>query len=659
MQEPATRLRLRSTQTRDVAFCVDLDGVVSWCDEGAAAALHLTAGVRLADHLSPVGEERLRPLLARACASDADDEWTLPFVVDGHVVVVVLDAARDGGHIELCGQVTRSTYAQAFNENVRHRRELDFQRDELKESHLAVVALHGELADKENAAEHAAEVKARLVANISHEFRTPLHSILGLSKLLLDECDGPLNEEQSLQLRFIRQGAEELSTLVDDLLDLSKLDAGKAALHIERFSVQEFLTGLRGAMRPLLARDAPVKLVVDDLEGDVTVETDRGKLAQILRNLIGNAIKFTEEGEVRVSVVVVGDSVAFAVADTGVGIAPADQESIFEEFTQLKNRLQAKTKGAGLGLSLSRRLAQLLGGSIVVDSAVDHGATFTLHVPMVHEEAVALSAIQLRPLDPQKAPILVVEDDRKSIFVYERFLTIAGFQIVPARTIEAAREVLQRCTPAAILLDVMLEGEASWDFLAELKQAPATKNIPVLVVTVTNREQKARALGADEFWLKPLDEDRLLKKLKQIARSSGGGPRGIAKVLHIDDDPAARYLFRKILAPTPYTLLETSDGHEGIAIARREKPHVIVLDFLLKEMTAFDVLDDLKSDPRTRDIPVIISTSHALPAEERERLAQHTDAILSKAQLSRELALHRITDALRKAGVGNVTTEVP
>lgn len=650
MQEPATRLRLRSGPTRDVAFAVDLNGLVVWCDETAQSLLRLAPGARLAERLSPVGEERLRPLLARAREADHDDEWTLPFVVDGRVVVVLLDAAKDGETIELSGQI----YAQALSDTVRQRRELDFQRDELKESHLAVVALHGELADKENAAEHAAEVKARLVANISHEFRTPLHSILGLSKLLLEECDGPLNEEQALQVRFIRQGAEELSTLVDDLLDLSKLDSGNPSLHLEAFSLDEFLTGLRGAMRPLVARDGPVQLIVEEVKDDVTLDTDRGKLAQILRNLIGNAVKFTEEGEVRVSTVVDGDRVAFVVKDTGVGIAPVDHEAIFEEFTQLKNRLQQKTKGSGLGLSLSRRLAHLLGGSIVVDSALDAGSTFTLHVPRVHEESEQLSAIQRRPIDPQRAPILVVEDDRKSIFVYERFLTLAGFQILSARTIEAARELLQTHRPAAILLDVMLEGEASWDFLAELKRAPETKDIPVLVVTVTNREQKARALGADEFWLKPLDADRMLKKLKQIAKMSGIGARGVAKVLHIDDDPAARYLFRKILAATPYTLLETDDGHEGIALARREKPNVIVLDFLLKGMTAFDVLDDLKSDPRTRDIPVIISTSHALPPEERERLAQQTDAILSKAQLSRELALHRITDALRKAGVGNV-----
>jgi CheY-like chemotaxis protein len=222
---------------------------------------------------------------------------------------------------------------------------------------------------------------------------------------------------------------------------------------------------------------------------------------------------------------------------------------------------------------------------------------------------------------------------------------------VPARTVEDARRLLPSLTPAAIVLDVMLEGETSWDFLAQLKRDPATADIPVLVVTVTSKEQKARALGADEFWLKPIDQDRLLRRLRALARPGTG-----ARVLLIDDDERSRYLTRKILAASPFTLLEASTGPDGVRVAREQQPNVILLDFLLEDTTAFDVLDDLKSDPRTRGIPVIIVTSHQLESAERQRLLAETEAILSKESLSRELAINRIRDALRKVGGVSATT---
>jgi CheY-like chemotaxis protein len=213
----------------------------------------------------------------------------------------------------------------------------------------------------------------------------------------------------------------------------------------------------------------------------------------------------------------------------------------------------------------------------------------------------------------------VVEDDRKTIFIYEKYLAMAGFQVVPARSIEDAERIIAKTRPAAV----------------------------VLVVTVTAKEQKARALGADEFWLKPVDQGRLLRKLGTIVTN---GSRG--KVLVIDDDERARYLMRKHLEGGSYQLFEAASGPEGVSMAQTHRPHVILLDFLLREMNAFDVLDELKGDVRTRTIPVIIITSHALQPEERERLEADTEVILSKQSLSREIAINRIRDALRKAGVG-------
>jgi CheY-like chemotaxis protein/two-component sensor histidine kinase len=454
---------------------------------------------------------------------------------------------------------------------------------------------------------------------VSHEFRTPLHTILGLSRILLDGSDGELSDEQRKQIRFMRASAEELSTLVDDMLDISRAEAGKAILRPERFTLAELMSGLRGMLRPLVTMPENVELRFEEPQETVTLETDRGKLSQILRNLVSNALKFTEAGSVTVYAEKEDTELALRVMDTGIGI-PNDQfEHIFEEFGQVENPLQSRVKGSGLGLTLSRRLAEILGGTLTVASTVGAGSTFTLRIPCMHPEVSEFNRLQTRAIDPARAPILVVEDDRKTIFIYEKYLAMAGFQVVPARSIEDAERIIAKTRPAAV----------------------------VLVVTVTAKEQKARALGADEFWLKPVDQGRLLRKLGTIVTN---GSRG--KVLVIDDDERARYLMRKHLEGGSYQLFEAASGPEGVSMAQTHRPHVILLDFLLREMNAFDVLDELKGDDRTRTIPVIIITSHALQPEERERLEADTEVILSKQSLSREIAINRIRDALRKAGVG-------
>ena len=403
-------------------------------------------------------------------------------------------------------------------------------------------------------------------------------------------------------------------------------------------------------MRPLVPADSPVELRFEEPPADLELETDEAKVSQVLRNLVSNALKFTEKGHVSVSAERgPEDTVCFRVSDTGIGIAPEHHERIFEEFTQVESPLQKQVKGTGLGLALSRRLAEFLGGSLTVRSTPGRGATFTFTLPRVHPEVEEMLGMTERSqqLEPGRAPVLVLEDDRQTLFLYEKYLSRSGFQVLPVRTVDDARRTLQRVRPAAVVMDVMLEGETSWGFLAELKGNEATRDIPILVVTLMDREQKARALGADEFWLKPMGEEQLLRKLASMARS---GP--VRKLLIIDDDDVHRYLLRQLLKDTPYLLSEAATGPEGIRLAREQIPDLIFLDFVLPDMTAFDVLDELKADPRTRDIPVILHTSRQLQEEEQARLAKETSTILAKHTLSREVAITRIRDALHKTGLG-------
>ncbi|HLL22073.1 MAG TPA: hybrid sensor histidine kinase/response regulator, partial [Kofleriaceae bacterium] len=543
---------------------------------------------------------------------------------------------------------------RAMHEIVDLHRELARQKARLEESNKAVRILHVELEQYADRMRSAAEIKGRLVAGVSHEFRTPLHSILGLSRLLLGESDGPLTEEQRTQVAFIRASAEELSTMINDMLDLARLESETAPARIQRFDLAELLSAMRGTMTPLVPADSPVSLVFDPAP-DAALETDQAKLAQIVRNLISNAIKFTERGVVRITATVEHDTLQIAVRDSGIGIADADRERVFQEFVQVDSPLQRERRGTGLGLPLAARLARSLGGQIELESEPGVGSTFTVVVPMVHSEVDNFRRLQLaaRTPDPTRAPVLVVEDDRSAVFVYERYLAMSGYQVLPARSTGEASAILKTVTPSAILLDVMLEGEDTWKFLASVKQNPATRDIPVLVCTVMNREAHARALGADEFWLKPVDADKLIRKLHSLVTGRG------ARVLVVDDEPAARYLVKKHLSDSAFVLSEAADGASAVHLAREERPDVILLDFLLRDMTAFDVLDQLKADPRTRQIPVIVVTSQQLSADELQRLAQSTQTVLSKEHLSRELAIHRIRDALRGAGVREPVARKP
>lgn len=305
---------------------------------------------------------------------------------------------------------------------------------ELEDTNRGVVALYAELDEKADSLKRASELKTRFLSNMSHEFRTPLNSILSLSRMLLDRIDGELTPDQEKQVTFIRKAAEGLSDLVNDLLDLAKVEAGKVVLHPTKFEVSELFATLRGMLRPMLAHNSSISLIFEEPRNIPTLYSDEGKVAQILRNFISNALKYTPEGEVRIAARVTGNTITFSVADTGIGISPEDRERIFEDFVQLESPIQRKVKGTGLGLPLSRRLAQLLGGSISLTSTVGVGSTFSASIPLVYpganeEPSVPQIAWQL---DPAAKAILVVEDNAETLFTYEKYFQDSNYQFIPA-----------------------------------------------------------------------------------------------------------------------------------------------------------------------------------------------------------------------------------
>ncbi len=402
---------------------------------------------------------------------------------------------------------------------------------ELEETNRGVVALYAELEEKAEALRRASDMKTRFISNVSHELRTPISSVLNLSRLMLDRIDGPLNAEQEKQLLFIRKSGEALQELIDDLLDLAKIESGRVEVLPTHFSVTELFGALRGMLRPLRVNEG-VSLVFEEPQGLPLLHTDERKLSQILRNLVSNALKFTPRGEVRVSVVPgPKDTVVFSVRDTGVGIAPVDQERIFEEFVQVEGPHQQGVKGSGLGLPLSRRLAELLGGSLTVDSQPGKGSTFH----------------------------------------------------------------------AAVSRDYT---------------------------------QSEKARGEEDSSSQALERD------SSHART----------VLIIDDDEVARYLLQRLLGEASVQFHEAATGPEGLRLAGEVRPAAILLDMSLPGMDGFEVLEALRREPSTRQIPVIIHTSRSLTEQERGRLLPHVVGILSKSGLTREVALELIQRALSSSG---------
>jgi signal transduction histidine kinase/CheY-like chemotaxis protein len=522
---------------------------------------------------------------------------------------------------------------------------------ELEDTNRGVVALYAELDERADHLRRADEVKTRFLSNMSHEFRTPVNSMLALSRLLLERSDGELTDEQEKQVSYIRKSAESLSELVNDLLDLSKAEAGKIVIYPSEFSIDNLFGALRGMLRPLLAGTS-VNLVFEAPEGLPLVYSDEAKVSQILRNFISNALKFTESGEVRVTAAYSEtiDSVVFTVSDTGIGIAREDLQTIFQEFTQIDSQLQRRVKGTGLGLPLSKKLAELLQGSIGVESQVGVGSTFWASVPRLYQPGEKPVQIETMRRDPSRKPVLLIEDHFETRLIYEKFLRASSFEIIAARTVREAQSVLETIRPAAIILDILLQGDNTWAFLARLKTDPATSGIPVIVATSVEDQRKALALGADRYALKPIAKQTLIDLLVDVSTAQPERK----KVLVIDDEEISRYLVRQLFAGTSVRFIEARNGPEGLYAAGAERPDLAILDLAMPEMSGYEVLRQLKANPATMTIPVIVATSKVLSLEEQRQLLNQVFAIFPKADLATSASAQKFRAAIASAGLDDI-----
>ncbi len=394
---------------------------------------------------------------------------------------------------------------------------------ELEDTNRGVMALYSELDERAAHLRSADETKTRFLSSVSHEFRTPVNSILALSKILLHRLDGELTSEQERQVKYIFQAAEQLSTLIDDLLDLRKVEAGKIQLRVETFTVTDLFAALRGMFKPLFVNDN-VALAIDEPDELPALYTDQGKVAQILRNLVSNALKFTTRGSVRVSCrLSQGEQLMlFEVVDTGIGIAPENHRRIFDEFSQVENPLQTSVKGTGLGLPLSQRLAGLLGGGIEIRSALGQGSTFTLAIPLrIDGERGAAALVSSEPATPMALDrVLIIDDNEIERYALRQFLSTSRYEVIEATGGYEGLRLARQARPDVIFLDLMMPDVHGFQVLEMLKAIEDTRRIPVVLFTsqrLESADDRERAAAADALLMKSeLSRDSVVETMHRV-----------------------------------------------------------------------------------------------------------------------------------------------
>jgi signal transduction histidine kinase/CheY-like chemotaxis protein len=497
----------------------------------------------------------------------------------------------------------------------------------------SVVAIHNarvfrELEQKSRELEIASQHKSEFLASMSHELRTPLNAVIGFSDVLLDRMFGELNERQDEYVRDIRDSGHHLLELINEILDLSRVEAGQMELDLDPVSLADLIENGVAMVRERAARHG-ISLASDVESTLGTAQADERKLKQVVLNLLTNAVKFTPDGgSVKVEARRVGGEAHVSVRDTGIGVPPEEHERIFEAFQRGGRTARTTTEGTGLGLTLSKRIVDLHGGRLWMESEPGVGSTFSFAIPL--EPAVLAPA---EPIGEAEAAthgsVLVVEDDDRSAALLRVYLENAGYAVAVARDGVEGLELARSLEPAAVILDVLLPRLNGWEVLAQLKDDPATSAIPVVIVSMIDEQGAGFALGAAEYLVKPVERATLLDALARcvVAR------RDCRTLVAIDDDPVDLDLLEAVLAPQGWDVLRAAGGEEGVRLVRRVRPAVVVLDLLMPEVDGFEVVERLRADPEVNAVPIVVLTSKDMTRADHERLAGQISYIAQKGTL--------------------------
>jgi len=512
------------------------------------------------------------------------------------------------------------------------------------QSALAIqnARLFREIEDKGRQLEAADRHKSEFLANMSHELRTPLNAIIGYSEMLQEDAADLGAEQFTDDLKRINAAGKHLLELINAVLDLSKIEAGKMELYLETFDVVALVRDIAAVIQPLAGKNAN-RLEVRCPDEAGTMHADLTKVRQALFNLLSNACKFTDRGTISLVVTreAVGDQdwMVFNVSDTGIGMTPEQLARLFEAFSQADAATTRKYGGTGLGLALSRRLCRMMGGDVTAESASGRGSTFTIRLPAhvaaaIEEPAAPASLADHMP--PGVGTVLVIDDEATVRDLMQRFLSKEGFRVVAAASGEEGVRRARELRPDAITLDVMMPGMDGWAVLSALKADPEVAGIPVIMLTIVDDRNLGYALGASDYLTKPIDRERLVTVLKHHRRDR--------PVLVVDDDAEVRQLLRRMLESEGFAVVEAENGRVALERLRGEPPSLILLDLMMPEMDGFEFVAELRRDEGWRAIPVVVITARDLSRDDRERLNGHVEKILQKGTYDRDQLLAEVRE---------------
>ncbi|MBI4759903.1 MAG: GAF domain-containing protein [Chloroflexi bacterium] len=486
------------------------------------------------------------------------------------------------------------------------------------------------------------KLKSQFLASMSHELRTPLNSIIGFSRVILKGIDGPITDMQQQDLTAIYNSGQHLLGLINDILDLARIEAGKMELNFEEVHLAEMIHSVFSTAKGLV-KEKPIQLIEKVPPEMPTIRGDTMRVRQILLNLISNAAKFTDEGYITVETSVQKApsgkfEALIKVTDTGPGISPEGQEKLFKAFSQVDGSATRKTGGSGLGLSICANLVQLHGGRIGVESEEGKGSTFWFTMPLFRQPADEIPS--------GRKIVLAIDDDPQVISLYERYLSPQGYHVVALTEPARAKERVKELKPFAVTLDIMMPNVDGWSVLTDLKSDPATRDIPVIICSIVEQTDKGFNLGAADYLVKPILEEDLVHALDRLNKSGK-----IRRVLVIDDDPNDLRLIEKILTEHgKYQAILAEGGRRGWEILNTNPPDAVILDIFMPEMDGFMILEKLREEPALRDIPVLVVSGGGLTSEQHKQLAEYGKRLIAKGSLNENDLLASIESVLKRIG---------
>ena len=576
-----------------------------------------------------LGREYALPYLPFKFQHHLEEALAMPLTVRDQVFGVLM-FCRQEGHPAIDDQEREFIQSAAINISVA----------------LETARLYQDAQETAEKLKEVDRLKTQFMANMSHELRTPLNSIIGFSRVILKGIDGPLTEMQTTDLTAIHDSGKHLLALINDILDISKIEAGKMELMLEEVEIADLITSVMSTSMAFV-KDKPVKLLTDVPEDVPTVLCDGRRVRQVLINLIGNAGKFTEEGFIKVGVTYDNYQVILSVQDTGIGIPQHRIAAVFEQFEQVDSTSTRRYGGTGLGVPLSKKFIELHNGDMWLESEVGEGTTFYFSLPIKGPAAQPEDdegiAVERKTSGAAARTILAVDDDEGVITLFRRYLEKQGYRVFGLTNSERAVDEARRLKPYAITLDVIMPGKDGWAVIQELRQDPETRDIPVIVCSILGDSDKGLSMGVADYLVKPIMEQDILNALGRLEQ-----PKENGHVLVVDDNADDRKLLYRILHNAGYNVKTAEGGAEAIAKIHAEPPNLVVLDLMMPEVDGFAVLENLKGNQVTRHIPVVVVTAKELEQQERQRLQQRVEALLEKGIFDQNQLLNDVTIALNR-----------